>query len=252
MAGKRPAKAGWRARQPGAASPGDVRTRTKPHPPQTDQQLADYYARRAPEMEEAFGWPERSADIARLRRQLPRLVAGLDVLEIACGTGYWTQELARTARSVTATDINEEMLSIARTKDYSAGRVELLRQDAWRLTQLRRRFDAAVAMFWWSHLPRGRIRCFLDQLGRVLRPGSLVVLVDNLATDCRRTPPVGFDAEGNAYQRRVLRSGERFDIIKNYPSESELRQELSDFAAGIDYAAFDCLWMLRFRLGEGR
>lgn len=216
---------------------------------QTDAYLARYYARRAPEMEEAFGWACRSADIAHLQEELPRMVEGLDVLEIACGTGYWTQFMARRARSVTATDINDEMLALARSKEYPAGRVRHVRQNAWRLSRLAGQgaFNAAVALFWWSHVPHARARAFLRELKRTLPPGSQVILVDNLPADCRRTPPVGVDPDGNSYQRRLLHSGEAFDIIKNYPSRQDLLGVIDGLGVDARYTAFDCLWLLSFR-----
>ena len=41
--------------------------------------------------------------------------AGAKVFEVACGTGYWTEVLARSAASVFATDINDEVLAVARS-----------------------------------------------------------------------------------------------------------------------------------------
>src|SRR3954468_6957863 len=70
--------------------------------------LPEYYARRAKEYERIYHKPERQEDLAKLKELLPRTFARERVLEIACGTGYWTEVLAGTASSVTATDINEE------------------------------------------------------------------------------------------------------------------------------------------------
>src|ERR1051326_861454 len=80
--------------------------------------LLDYYARRAGEYEKIFAKPERQPDLVALRALLPGLFAGRDVLEIACGTGYWTPIISESARSILATDINEEVLDIARHKAY--------------------------------------------------------------------------------------------------------------------------------------
>ena len=57
--------------------------------------LGEYYRQRAAEYDEVYRKPERQADLARLRQLLPPLVAGKRVLEIAAGTGYWTEVLAR-------------------------------------------------------------------------------------------------------------------------------------------------------------
>ena len=53
----------------------------------TGQDLRTYYGKRASEYEKIYDKPERQAELAWLRERIPRLFAGRDVLEIACGTG---------------------------------------------------------------------------------------------------------------------------------------------------------------------
>jgi hypothetical protein len=53
-------------------------------------QLTDYYRDRAAVYDAVYAKPERQADLSTLREVLPPLVAGRRVLEIAAGTGYWT------------------------------------------------------------------------------------------------------------------------------------------------------------------
>src|SRR5712692_10327984 len=62
-----------------------------------NREMREYYARRAVEYERVYAKPERQDDLARLRRLLQADLAGHDVLEIACGTGYWTTAIAETA-----------------------------------------------------------------------------------------------------------------------------------------------------------
>src|SRR5271167_3603471 len=83
-----------------------------------DAQLVDYYAKRAGEYERIYHKPERQHDLAILKQRCAEIFTGDEVLEIACGTGYWTQIISQTAKSVSATDINEEVLEIARSKNY--------------------------------------------------------------------------------------------------------------------------------------
>src|SRR5262245_66143846 len=75
-----------------------------------------YYARRAAEYERIYARPERQGDLALLRAAIERGCAGRSVLDVACGTGYFTAHAARRARSVMGVDANEETLAIDRAK----------------------------------------------------------------------------------------------------------------------------------------
>jgi len=46
------------------------------------------------------------------------------VLEAACGTGYWTAVAAEAVTHVTAFDVNESVLELARAKGLDPRRVE--------------------------------------------------------------------------------------------------------------------------------
>jgi ubiquinone/menaquinone biosynthesis C-methylase UbiE len=54
----------------------------------------------------------------------------LEVVELACGTGYWTELLASSAAWVFATDINEEVLTLTRAKPVDRRRVVFQRELA--------------------------------------------------------------------------------------------------------------------------
>ncbi|PIF90927.1 hypothetical protein CLU86_1824 [Acidovorax sp. 62] len=53
--------------------------------------MQDYYAARAKEYDQIYAKPTRQADLRQMEAWLPTVLAGRNVLEIACGTGYWTQ-----------------------------------------------------------------------------------------------------------------------------------------------------------------
>jgi SAM-dependent methyltransferase len=187
-----------------------------------DPQLIDYYDRRAPEYERIYQRPERRGDLRELASVLGALVAGRDVLEVACGTGYWTRLLAPRVRSWLATDAAGEALAIARGKVYPPGRVSFAVADAYALAALPGNFDAAVAGFWWSHVPRPRLAGFLAQLGRRLAPGSRVVFFDNRYVPGSSLPISRRDAGGNTYQLRRLDDGSEREVLKNFPTAAEL------------------------------
>ena len=77
-------------------------------PTPADPAMQAYYAARAREYERIYAKPERQADLRILEADIPAALAGSNVIEVACGTGYWTQHIARTAGRVLATDVTDE------------------------------------------------------------------------------------------------------------------------------------------------
>ena len=184
----------------------------------------------------------------RLERWLPELVAGRRVLEVACGTGYWTRLLATRAEHVVATDLNEETLAVARAKRLPPSRIELRQADAYALPADLGTFDAAVSCFWWSHVPSAERSRFFESLHRRLEPGALVVLVDNLFVPGSSTPISRTDDAGNTYQLRTLERGATFEVLKNFPTEDLLRAEAAGFAARAEFHRLEHYWLFRYEL----
>src|SRR5512147_150339 len=233
-----------------------------------DRAMREYYAARAPIYDEVYLRPERQADLDHLRRWVPAQFVGRAVLEVACGTGYWTQFIAPVAARVVAVDAVAEPLAFARLRP-GAGRVEFVQADAFALPESLGTFDAAFAGLWFSHVPVERRRGFLaglharlsgrpsrwrskdSPLGRSaarqaqllalapaqpaapasatverpggLKPGARVVLVDNTDAQCARLPIAERDRAGNGFQLRTLPDGSTHRVLKNFPSEAELR-----------------------------
>lgn len=208
--------------------------------------LPDYYARRAGEYEKIFAKPERQSDLASLRALLPGLFAVRDVLEIACGTGYWTPLISGSARSILATDINEEVLAVARHKAYPNQNVEFKITDAYTLANVTGRFSAGFAGFWWSHIPKQRLSHFLDCFHSKLCPGALVVFLDNNYVEGSSTPIARSDGEGNTYQKRKLEDGAEFEVLKNFPTETELRASVNAAAHDVEVTQLKHYWCLRY------
>jgi demethylmenaquinone methyltransferase/2-methoxy-6-polyprenyl-1,4-benzoquinol methylase len=207
-----------------------------------------YYARRAAEYEKIYDKPERQADLARMRIDIPRAFANRRVLEIACGTGYWTPLIAGQAESVLALDYNEETLAIARTKRYPRGNVQFRQGDAYALAVQNRRFSGCYAGFWWSHIPMGRIDAFLQGLRKVLEPGAMVAFMDNRYVEGSSTPLSRKDAEGNTYQSRRLADGSSHEVLKNFPTAQELSARLERFGADFSYTEYQYYWVASYRI----
>ncbi len=208
--------------------------------------MVGYYARRAEEYERIYGKPERQEDLGRLRGLVERVFGGEDVLEVACGTGYWTEVAARRAASVAATDINAEVLAIARAKPIVAGKVAFLEADAYALPSLGRRFTAGLAAFWWSHVPRARLRGFLEGWHGVLGRGARVVCIDNVYVEGSSTAISRTDERGDTYQMRKLGDGSRHEVLKNFPTEGELRGAVAGLAGEVKVEWLQYYWVLSY------
>ena len=193
--------------------------------------LLSYYTKRADEYERIYQKPERQADLTVLKQYLQDALVGHDVLELACGTGYWTAAYAPVAASVLATDLSPEVLAIAEQKAYPPGRVRFARCDAYDLTEIAGSFTALFAGFWWSHVPRQRLGGFLRQLHRRLAPGTRCVFCDNRYVPGSSTPVHRQDHEGNGYQLRRLQDGTEYQVLKNFPTTQEIRTILQAEAA---------------------
>jgi demethylmenaquinone methyltransferase/2-methoxy-6-polyprenyl-1,4-benzoquinol methylase len=213
-----------------------------------DSDLIDYYRRRAAEYEAIYAKPERQPDLAKLRDLIPARVAGARVLEVACGTGYWTEQMARSAAGIVATDMAEETLRIAAAKALPPERVRFEIADAFALGAGLGIFDAAFAGFWWSHVPRSRIGEFLASLHARLSRGARVVLLDNRYVEGSSTPVSGFDAEGNTFQMRRLADGSAVRVMKNFPSAADLRDALAPHAAAFEHLELPYYWLASYTL----
>jgi demethylmenaquinone methyltransferase/2-methoxy-6-polyprenyl-1,4-benzoquinol methylase len=172
------------------------------------EEMTAYYARRAAEYERVYAGPRWQDDLAVLRPRVADFFAGRRVLEIACGTGFWTERAAERARGVHATDLNEDTLALARAKTYAAP-VTFERRDAYAPAPVAReaapRFDAGLAGLWLSHVDLARMDEFLRAFHSHLAPGAAVLMFDERATEERPNPPASrTDAEGNRYEMRRL------------------------------------------------
>ena len=212
------------------------------------ESLETYYARRAAEYEKIYHKPERQTDLARLRSELPALFDGERVLELACGTGYWTPLIAARAQSVVALDLNEETLQLARTKPNPKKNVTFQQGDAYALPTWPDKFSACFAGFWWSHVPLSRLDTFLDGLRAKLADGARVVFLDNRFVAGSSTPVSRRDAEGNGYQSRRLADGTTHEVLKNFPTAGQMEKRLGRHGTDVRFTNYQYYWVATYRI----
>lgn len=109
-------------------------------------------------------------DNAVLRPLLDRYSAG-DALDVACGTGRWTQYLSERGHVVKGIDESAEMLEIARAKIPD---VEFLQADLRSLPVPDASIDLVVCSLALTHLPE--LVSAFTEFARVLRDGGHAVI----------------------------------------------------------------------------
>jgi demethylmenaquinone methyltransferase/2-methoxy-6-polyprenyl-1,4-benzoquinol methylase len=213
----------------------------------TDDVLASqaaYYRRRAGEYDAtAYG------DLAAARARIARLVAELQpagrMLEIACGTGLWTEALAVRADSLTALDVAPEALAIARGR-VSSGHVTFEVADifAW---QTDARFDVIFFSAWLSHVPTDRFDEFWQLLRGLLVNGGRVLFIDEHVDEQAKE---SYLQDGGEIVERRLQDGTTYRIVKNFVDPDELTSRLRKLGWGcsIKRDGSDWVWVC----GEAR
>ena len=210
-------------------------------------QMHAYYAQRASYYDAVYERPERQDDIRVVRELLRSQFTGRTVLEVACGTGYWTPSIAETAASVTATDGTAEPLAVARYRPGNE-KVRFELADAYTLAGSLGVFQGAFAGLWFSHIPVADRARFFSSLHARLSPGARVILMDNNEVQLRDFPIAETDADGNTYQLRTLRDGSVHRVLKNFPKSSELRAFVASVASTIKVRELQNFWLMQYTL----
>jgi ubiquinone/menaquinone biosynthesis C-methylase UbiE len=214
--------------------------------------MVEYYSQRASEYEEIYHRddPPRQKELAQMAQQLRDACLQRSVLEVACGTGYWTEQIASAATDVTAVDASEGMLQLARQKLGAREGVRFVTGDAYNLDNVPGTFTTGVAMFWFSHVPRARVAEFLEEFHRKLDKGAVVFLADNV-----NVPGVGGelvnDPNGSdTFKLRQLKDGSHHRILKNYYAQSELRSLLEPYARSLETHFGAAYWYAKYELAS--
>jgi SAM-dependent methyltransferase len=110
----------------------------------------------------------------RVKMLSKHLRAGMRVLELGCGTGYFTRELARSRADIVAIDVSPELLEIARANcPERTVRYEI--QNASALSYPDAVFDSVVGSSVLHHL---EIEEALREIHRVLKAGGTIYFTE--------------------------------------------------------------------------
>lgn len=190
-----------------------------------------YYSDRAPYMAKGLEI-KPSGQLLEIIAELKAQAKDRTVLEIACGTGYWTRFVGPVSKCTVATDFSEQMLGVARSLHVANARI--LFDDAYRLGSVGdERFDFGFAMHWVSHIPLARWREFFTSFHSRLKPGAKVLLVDDIRRPDDGDPWYSKIATHDSYEIRRLPNAESYEIVKTFFSPDDLRTLLQPYAINI-------------------
>ena len=217
----------------------------------------DYYRARADEYDEWFYRQGRYdhktelnerwfAEVEQVRAQVHRLGPVTEALELACGTGIWTAELATLADHVTAIDAAAEVIAINRRK-VAADHVMYQQLDlfAWEPQQT---YDLVFFAFWLSHVPPERLRPFLSKVYRAVKPGGRMFMIDSRPDPASGAINHERPNPDDIFQQRKLNDGRSFSIYKVYYEPAALVEELQ----AVGFAASAQTTPRHFIYAEGR
>jgi demethylmenaquinone methyltransferase/2-methoxy-6-polyprenyl-1,4-benzoquinol methylase len=200
------------------------------------QEQIDYYRARAGEYDEWWlrtgrydRGPEENArwfaEVEQLRRALEDWRPSGAVLELACGTGLWSRELARFADSLTLVDSSPEVLAInaSRVPHPNATRIQA-DLFTWEPTE---QFDTVFFSFWLSHVPLDRFPSFWHSLAGWLKPGGRVFFIDSLYDERSTARDHRLRGPAATTINRKLNDGREFRIVKVFYRPDDLQERLA-------------------------
>ncbi len=212
----------------------------------TLQEMTAYYRARASEYDEWFerrGRFDRGAEAnRRWFAELETVYAAFaalkldgDVLELAPGTGIWTERLLASAHTVTAVDASPEMVAINQSR-VGDDRVRYIIDDlfTWQPPET---YDAVIFCFWISHVPLERLDGFWRTVARALKPEGKVFFLDGRREPTSTAVNHQLPEAGTQVMTRRLNDGRAFEVVKNFYDPEALVAQCKH--AGLDVSVHE-------------
>ena len=212
------------------------------HDKYVNEQL-EYYRARAPEYDEWFLRQGRYdqgdehtkqwfAEVALLQAKLASLKPYGKVLELACGTGWWTEQLVKGASSLRAVDASSEVMGLNKQR-VASDKVTYQQADIFKL-ELNETFDLIFFSFWLSHVPPERFEAFWNTVNRLLAPKGRVFLIDSLYKKEATAKNQSLGAQDGTVAKRTLNDGRSYDIVKLFYTPDNLSKKLGALGWQVD------------------
>lgn len=166
------------------------------------------------------------ADAVQLEAALERFDPAGNVLELACGTGLWTQRLIDHADRLTVVDGSPEMLGLCRAR-VNDPRVEYVEANLFDW-EPQGTHDVCFFSFWLSHVPEERFAAFWAKVRRSLAPDGRVFFIDSLRSDKASALDHELPEPDDPIMLRRLADGREYRIVKHFYEPGSLQRRLAD------------------------
>jgi 2-polyprenyl-3-methyl-5-hydroxy-6-metoxy-1,4-benzoquinol methylase len=198
------------------------------------QEQVQYYRQRASEYDEWFfrqGRYDRGEDhrqqwfseVTEVEEALQAATPSGDILELACGTGLWTQHLVPLATHLTAVDASPEVIMLNQQRVASES-VEYIIADLFNWTP-NQQFDFVFFGFWLSHVPMEQFITFWQMVKGALKPNGQVFFVDSrLTQESTARNHAALNQQG--YSERKLNDGRTYRVVKIFHEPTQLQESL--------------------------
>jgi SAM-dependent methyltransferase len=213
-----------------------------------DKALRRYYDEQANVYDDMYrrSDPVWRRELEALANTMVKTLSSRRVLEIACGTGFWTEIVAKVAKHVVAVDISEKMLTVARKRRIRNVNVEYIHGDAYALGEIPGEFDGGLANFWFSHIPKARIDEFLYRFHEKLGSTAVVFMADNVYIPGIGGQLITKHGIEDTFKLREGSNGSKHEVLKNYYNRDTLMRLLASKTVDLKAHEVKYFWWVKY------
>lgn len=207
------------------------------------QQQIAYYKARASEYDEWFlrqGRYDRGPEfngkwfreVEIIRSALQEFNPAGSILELACGTGLWTQELLKYSNKITAVDASSEVLSLNSARQGTST-VQYVEADIfnWKPQD---KYDVVFFSFWLSHVPQELFFPFWKMVCSAMKPTGRFFFIDSKHEPSSTAKDHTLGKPDADIADRRLNDGREYKIVKIFHQKAPLIKRLQELGISAD------------------
>ena len=193
------------------------------------KEMMAYYDQRAEEYDEIYlgkgpAIPDSLAyknDVKKISQMVSKFGKG-NLIDIACGTGFWLPYYESNCSKITLIDQSEKMFSQCQRKVDELGiksKCHFVQKDFFKVKLGNSVFERAIVGFFISHLSRQHQQVFFERLKKILKSDAQLMIIDSAWSKKRQKY-----RKKEGIQERVLSDGRTFNVYKRYFDQPDIEE----------------------------